>query len=80
MISLKAWFIGSDAFIDIEDAVFVVVGLVPNRERAIYDSTHTDAHNLILKEARADLLNMRDGDILNFLGVLITSGYIPLGL
>jgi hypothetical protein len=76
---LKAWHIGGKSYIDIDDAVEAVVSLVGNRERAIYESTHKDAHVMIFKEARIDLLRMVDGDIHDFMGVIITIENVPLG-
>ena len=76
---MKAWRIGGRAYIDIDDAVEAVVSLVGERERAIYESTHKDGHVMIYKEARVALLHMVQGDMHDFMGVLITIEKIPFG-
>jgi hypothetical protein len=76
---LKAWHVGGKSYIDIDDAVEVVVSLVGDHERAIYESTHKDANEMIFKEARADLLHMVEGDTHDFMGILITVENIPFG-
>ncbi len=76
----KVWYIGSKAYIDIDDAVEAVVTLVGDRERASCKSVHDDAHVMIFKEARADLQHMDEGDTRDFMGVLVTVGNISLDL
>lgn len=77
---MKAWYVGGKAYIDIDDAVEVVVNLVGDREMAIYKSAHDDSHVMIFKEARADLQHMSEGDVHDFMGVLITAGNIPIDI
>jgi hypothetical protein len=76
---LKAWRIGGRPYIDIDDAVEAVVSLVGERERAIYESTHKDGHVMIFKEARVDLLHMVEGDMHDFMGVIVTIENGPFG-
>ena len=73
---MKVWYVGGQAYIDIDDAVEVTVSLVGDREMAIYKSTHDDAHSMIYKEARLELQHMDKGDELDFMGVMITVGNI----
>jgi len=75
---LKVWNVGGKAYIDIDDAVEAVVGLVGDREKAIYKSNRDDWEVMIYKEARADLKHMKEGDEHDFMGVLITIGNMSL--
>lgn len=76
---MKAWYVGGTPYIDIDDAALVVVSSVGERERAIYESSHDDPQVRILKEARADLQHMSEGDVHDFMGVIITIGSVPFG-
>ncbi len=73
---MKVWYVGGQAYIDIDDAVEATVSLVGDREMAIYKSTHDDAHIMIFKEARADLQHLDEGYTHDFMGVIITVGNI----
>ena len=75
---MKVWNVGGKAYIDIDDAVEAVVGLVGDREMAIYKTNRDDWEVMICKEARADLKHMEEGDKHNFMGVLITIGNVSL--
>ncbi len=77
---MRAWYVGGQAYIDIDDAVEAVVRLVEDREMAIYTSTHGGRHAMIFQEARAVLQYMSDGDVHDFMGVLITAGYSAIGV
>jgi len=74
---LKVWNVGGKPYIDIDDAVEVVVGLVGDRELEIYKTNRDDWKVMIYKEARVDLMHMEEGDVHDFMGVLITIGNIP---
>ena len=41
---MKVWYVGGQAYIDIDDAVEATVSLVGDREMAIYKSTHVTTH------------------------------------
>jgi hypothetical protein len=75
---LNVWYVGGKAYIDIDDAVEVVVGLVGEREMAIYKINRDDWEVMIYKEARTDLMHMEQGDELDFMGVPITIGYLSI--
>jgi hypothetical protein len=76
--NLKVWNIGGKAYIDIDDAVEIVVGLVGDREMTTYKTAHDDWETMIYKEARADLKHMQAGDEHDFMGVLITVGNMSI--
>jgi predicted oxidoreductase len=76
---LKAWYVGGKPYIDIDDAALTVVSLVGDREREIYNSTHDDPQVRILKEARLALQDMCDGDVHDFMGVIVTIENLPWG-
>ena len=75
---MKVWNVGGKAYIDIDDAVEAVVGLVGDREMAIYKTNRDDWNAMIYKEARADLKHMKEGDVHDFMGVLISTGNLAL--
>jgi len=77
---LKVWYIGGKAYIDIDDAVEVVVGLAGASEVAEYAAAHYDWQAMIYKEARADLKHMQENDEHNFMGVLISAGNMLFGI
>jgi len=77
---LKVWIIGGKAYIDIDDAVEMVVGLVGASEMAEYAAAHDDWQTMIYKEARADLKHMEENDELNFMGVLVSAGKLSIGI
>jgi hypothetical protein len=77
---MKVWYIGRETYFDIDDAVEAVVSLVGDREREIHKFTHADSDIMIFKEARATLQHMCEGDVHDFMGVLITTGNIPLNI
>jgi len=78
--NLKVWNVGGKAYIDIDDAVEAVVGLVGDREMAIYKANRDDWKVMIYKEARSDLKHMKEGDEHDFMGVLITIGNLSLDI
>ena len=59
--------VGGKAYIDIDEAIEAVVGLVGERCMAIYKSNRDDWEVMIRKEARADLRRMTQGSELNFM-------------
>ena len=73
-MNLKVWNVGGKAFIDIDDAVETVVGLVGDRALAIYKTNRDNWDEMICKEAQEALKHMEDGDVLDFMGVRITIG------
>ena len=73
-MNLKVWHVGGKAFIDIDDAVEMVVGLVGDRALAIYKTNRDNWKVMIYKEARAALKHMEEGEVHDFMGVLITLG------
>jgi len=79
-LNLKVWNVGGKAFIDIDDAVEVVVGLVGDRELEIYKTNRDNWKVMIYKEARAALKHMKDGDVHDFMGVLITIGNLSFDI
>ena len=76
--SLKVWYVGGKAYIDIDDAVELVVGLVGDREREIYKTNRDNWEVMMYKEARAALKHMKEGEVHDFMGVLITIGNLSL--
>jgi len=77
---LKIWNVGGKSYIDIDDAVEAVVGLVGDREMALYKANRDNWKVMIYKEARVDLKHMEEGDELDFMGVRITIGNMPFEL
>ena len=75
---MKVWNVGGKAYIDIDDAVEAVVGLVGDRQMAIYKTNRDNSKVMIFKEARANLKHMKEGDEHDFMGVLITTGNMSL--
>ena len=75
---MKVWNVGGKAYINIDDAVEVVVGLVGDREKAIYKTNRDDWEVMIYKEAQADLKHMQEVDEHDFMGVLVTVDNILL--
>ena len=71
---MKVWNVGGNAYINIDDAVEVVVGLVGDEEMEIYKTNRDDWKAMIYKEARAALKHMQEGDTEDFMGVIITIG------
>jgi hypothetical protein len=76
-MNLNAWYVNGNAYMYIDDAVKAVVSLIGERELAIYGSEHVNANVMLSKEARAVLLDMAEGDVHDFMGVLITIENIP---
>lgn len=77
---MKVWYIGGKAYIDIDDAVEMVVGLVGDSEMAVYKAGRDDWQTMIYKEARASLKDMEENDEHDFMGVLISAGKLPFGI
>jgi hypothetical protein len=75
---MKVWYVYGKAYVDIDDAVDAVVGSVGDREMAVYKPTRDDWETMIHKEARATLKHMDEVDQHDFMGVLITSGNMPI--
>ena len=73
-MNLKVWHVGGKAFIDIDDAVEMVVVLVGEHALPIYKTNRDNWNVMIYKEARAALKHMEEGDTHDFMGVLITIG------
>jgi hypothetical protein len=76
--NLKVWYVGGEAYNNIDDAVEAVVGLVGDREMALYIIARDDWETMIYKEARVVLKHMEEGDVHDFMGVLITIGNMSI--
>ncbi len=76
---LKAWFVNGTPYIVIDDAIEAVVDSVGHHDMTIFKSTHPDWRVRIYKEARSALKDMYDDDTHNFMGVWVTTGYVPFG-
>jgi hypothetical protein len=77
--NLKVWYTGGKAYIDIDDAVEVVVGSVGDRELEIYKTNRDDWEAMIYKETRVDLMHMQEGDLRDFMDLMITVRNLSIG-
>jgi hypothetical protein len=71
--NLIVWHIGGKAYVDIDDAVQMVVGLVGDDELEAYKESTANWKTMIYKQARADLKQMKANDVHDFLGVIISA-------
>ena len=64
---MGVWNVGGKAYIDIDDAVEAVVGLVGDREMNIYKTNRDDRKVMIYKEARLDLKHVEEREMSSIL-------------